>query len=227
MTHWPDAPYATLGELAALIPLAGGIRTVAKAAGVDPANLSRYVRGQGGLSVNAALRVEAALGRPGGRPDPARVVQLTADRINADVEAALRWFFPDGAEVAYVVWGHRAHVALRKVLRGNIAPDVAALRAEGTRCVLRCASGHGVSSVLPAALPNLRWAGGTEVKSILNLADPIPWALGQVDSAAFDAAWPGLGYQPSAEELLTEVRNLGLTYAEAIRILHRAHQQSR
>ena len=84
MTRAP--PSAAPSPLAAAVRLAGGLRPVAAAAGVDPSNLSRFLRDGGGVSEEGVARVEAAL-LGAGAP---RVRLLRPRCADAELVAALQ-----------------------------------------------------------------------------------------------------------------------------------------
>jgi hypothetical protein len=78
--------------------------------------------------------------------------------------------------------------------------------------------------LFPSRCPDLLWADGNPDTAVLNLTDPVPWVSGTVSVDEFTAAWPGQGYEPSAEDVVEEIRRLRLGFAEAIRRLHRGSQ---
>jgi hypothetical protein len=47
------------------------------------------------------------------------------------------------------------------------------------------------------------------------------WAQGVVTPAEFDAAWPGGGYDPTAQDVVDAIQHPGISSGEAIRHLYR------
>lgn len=212
-SHLPDP--ARLGPL---VRLAGGVRPVARAADVDPGNLSRYLAGAGGLSAAATGRVAAALGLANGASDAQRVYWFAPKAPSPDLGAALAVFFPEGAEVARAEWTGPTLVRLRKLLALDLTPELYAATDGRVRAVLALPAGL----TLPRELyPGLRWWAGDRRNAILDLEEPERWVRGDLDVDAFDAAWPGGGYAPSDADVLSAIRRLGLSNGEAIRRLRR------
>jgi hypothetical protein len=209
-------------SLSAVVRLSGGVRAVARIAGVDASNLSRSLTGRGGLSQEKLERIISVLGRLDGQADRSRVVVLNAKRANEDVACALRWFFPGGAQVARAAWSAMTVARIRKFLRGGLAPEIYALSDGQARIALLFPAGPMLPRELfPECFPTLRWWEDSLDRAILDIEDPIPWASGTITPPEFDAAWPGRGYNPTVNDLLAEVHNLRISYAEAIRRIHR------
>jgi hypothetical protein len=166
--------------------------------------------------------VAAVLGRPADQPDRSRVISLRAEKPDAGVLEALRWFFPKGGTVARAAWSAITLVRLKKFLRGSLAPELYAITDGSARAVLQFPAGP----MLPRSLyltewPKLRWWEDDAARAVLDIDDPVRWAQGMVTSAEFDAAWPGGGYDPTAQNVLDAIQDLGISYGEAMRRLYR------
>jgi len=210
-----------IAALAAVVRLSGGIRSVAVRADVDPSNLTRFLSGGGGLSEERQLRLEAVLGRKGGQTDATRVLRLQAKRAQNDVEMALRWLFPYGGRVARAAWSAMTRGRILKFVRADLTPEVYAVTDGTARCVIIFPAGPMMPRSLFTTFPSLRWWEDDPDRAVLDLYDPVPWIDGTLDVPSFNAAWPGQGYDPTADDLLQEVRTLGISFAEAIRRIYR------
>lgn len=216
MSPLPRPDPARLGPL---VRLAGGVRPVARAAGVDPGNLSRYLASGSGLSATAAGRVLAALGLADGQPPDDQVLRFAPGAPSPELGGALAVLFPAGAEVARAEWSGPTLVRLRKLLALDLTPEFYALTDGRTRVVLTLPAGL----TLPKELyPGLRWWGSNRRNAVLDLEHPERWLRGEIDADEFDAAWPGGGYSPTDADVLAAIRRMGLSNGEAIRRLRRA-----
>ena len=202
--------------LRAAIMLNGGVRHVGRLAGVAGSNLSRWLNGGTGVSPTLVDRVLETIGLPGGAPIVGVVLNWTIERPLAApaLSAALRPYFPHGAEVArprplpgtlaafrerhplvsiteiYAICDGTIH-ALIRVRRGELTVDGAA---------------------------GLTWLGGVE--RIAHFSVPSEWdrwiGLETLPAAAFMACWPEDLYEPSDADVIAMVRRLGLSNAQAI-----------
>lgn len=221
-------PSTDLTLLPAVVKLSGGLRTVAVAAGVDASNLSKFLRGGGGLSGEKQSLLEAALGRPGGQADPTRVVVLRATRANEDLVDALRWHVPGGARVARAAWSAVTKERLKKFFRANLTPEIYAVSDGRARVLVLLPAGPMMPpDLFPREFPELRWWENDPDRAVLDLGDPVPWAKGEIGVIDFDDAWPGKGYHPSMEDVVQEIRRLGISPAEAIRLLNLGRLRTR
>lgn len=199
--------------LGAAVAATGGIRAVARRTGLDPSNVSRWLRTSRGLAPAAIGRVFAALGRPGGVTAKDRVVALSHHDPDI-VRAALHWYMPAGCEVVRGEW---TNIALRRaaaVLGPAIPPTIHAGRSSAdSRIVVIMPPG-----LSPGTSDLIRWWRGDSAIAVLNWQAPEAWIRGTVSVAEFDESWPGHdSYDPGQDELITEIRRLGLSYKEAIR----------
>lgn len=209
--------------LSAAIRLQGGVRAVARLAAVDASNLGRFIGGRaGGLSDDAVMRVLAAVGRPGGHADATRVLNLRAITPDHVVIEAFGWLFPQGSRVAWAAWNAMALVRLRRSLRSKVVPTLYAVTDGTARAILLLPPGVRLPNTLyPERLPELRWWNDDADRAVLDIGDSGLWSAGQLTPAEFDAAWPGSGYDPTIDDLVETVRDLGISYGEAIRRIHR------
>jgi hypothetical protein len=216
------SPSDTISQLRAVVRLAGGVRLIARAAAIDPSNLSRCLNGGGGLSLEKVARVAAVLGRPDDRPDRSRVISLKAERPDTGVLEAVKWFFPKGGTVARAAWSAITLARLRKFLHGSLAPELYAITDGAARVVLQFPAGPLLPRGLyPTEMPKLQWWEGDATRAVLDIDDPVRWAQGVINPAEFDAAWPGGGYDPTERDVVDAIRDLGISYGEAIRRLYR------
>lgn len=207
--------------LAAAVRTAGGIRAVASRAGLDPGNLSRYLRGHGGLATTRIATLWETLGRPAGKAD-ARVLLLNAKDVH-DCFQALRWHLPSGGQLARMAWTAITRQRVVSALGKTSTPEILAATDKLVRLIVLLP----VATTLPSDLlttlcPNLKWWNDDPEAAVLDPLDPVPWVTGIVDPYAFDEAWPGKGFTPAAEDVITEIQRLRIGYAEAIRRLHRS-----
>ena len=214
--------------LAGAIALAGGNRAVSAAADINSGNLSRYLRTGTGLSDDRLVRLQAVLGRPGGEADPTRVLTLRAKRADDTLVNGLMWHFPSGARVARAAWSAMTLARVAKFLRIDLAPEIYAITDGNARCVLLLPAGPLLPRQLfPEKFPALRWWEDDQDRAVLEIADPIAWAKGEVDPPTFDEAWPGQTYNPSLDEMLAEIRKLRLSYAEVVRLIHASQAKAK
>lgn len=92
-----------LAAISAAAAARGGIRSVARRAGVDAANCSRWLRTGRGLATTAISRLHAELGRPGGAIATDRVTRL-AEYDPERLILALYWYMPLGCELVRSEW---------------------------------------------------------------------------------------------------------------------------
>ncbi|WP_157033811.1 hypothetical protein [Belnapia moabensis] len=211
---------ADFDRLAAAVWTAGGVRAVATQAGIDPGNLSRYLRGKGGLSSERLAVLQSSLGRLGGQPD-ARVLVLRANRADDVLARALNWHLPDGGRIARATWIASAQARLMELSKAQLREIYAATDGRARLLIMLAPGAFIPRQPFPDLFPDLRWWKDDIDMAVLDVADPVRWMLGTIDPAEFDAAWPGQGYEPTAEDVIVEIRRLRLGFAEAIRRLHR------
>lgn len=209
-------------QLDGAVVVRGGVRAAAAAADLDASNLSKFLRYGGGLSEASLHRLEAALGRPGGRVDPAHVLVLRPRKVNHQLGHALSWYLPNGGDVARATWSGFSWERVRKTFKFDLAPEVYAIR-YGSEARLLILPPAGL--MLPRGLfeplcPGLRWYGGEPERADLSFDDPLPWTTGNLDVETFDQAWPGQDFDPTLDDVVREIRRLGLSYKEVIRRLH-------
>ena len=201
------------------IVVAGGVRAVARLAQVDPSNLSKFLKYGAGLSSDSFDRLERCLGKIDGVIDSTKVIVLRPTRINQHLADALRWYFPDGAEVARASWSGMGWERIKKMVSLDLAPEVYGIRClpDKRALVLPPAGLMFPRDLFAEANPKLCWRGGEPERADMQFENATPWIKGEIDIATFDEAWPGLYFDPGPDELLEEVRRLKLSWSEAIR----------
>lgn len=211
-----------LDALAAAVRTAGGVRAVAIQAGLDPGNLSRYLRNGSGLALARIAALWAALGRPDGQADAARVLTLQAKTVE-ELLRALRWHLPNGGQLARMAWTTITRQRVVAALGKTSLPEILAATDRNARLIALLPVGTTLPTSLLATLcPTLRWWRDDPDAAVLDPTDPVPWITGIVDPCTFIEAWPGAGFVPNAEDVIAEIQRLRIGYAEAIRRLHRA-----
>ena len=201
------------------IQAVGGLRSVARRSQIDASNLQKYIRFGRGLSDKNIESLYTTLGRIDGHIPDNSVVVLRPKWINVELAYALSWYFPSGGEVARATWSGMGWEHIKKVLTLDATPGIYAIRSpHGERAVILLpASLLFPRKLFPQICPELHWRGGEPERAELQFDNADPWISGNVTSALFDEAWPDGSFDPTAEDLLQYVRQLKLTWAEAIR----------
>lgn len=209
-----------LAQLGSAVRIAGGVRAVASKAGLDPSNLSKFLRTARGLGSNSVRQLETALGRPGGQVGKDQVVRIHADRTDDNLARALSWYLPEGAVMARASWTGLITENLKKLLSFRFLPEVYAFKDDfGCRLVLNLPSGLIIpEDFVSTDTSRLRWFGDDRQHAVLDLDEGTEqWLTGEVTPAIFDMAWPTRDHIKTAEDLLEHVHRLDITWSEAIR----------
>lgn len=209
-----------LAQLGSAVRIAGGVRAVASKAGLDPSNLSKFLRTARGLGSDSVRQLETALGRPGGQVGKDQVVRMHADRTDDNLARALSWYLPEGAVMARASWTGLITENLKKLLSFRFLPEVYAFKDDfGCRLVLNLPTGLIIpEDFVSKDTSKLRWFGDDRQHAVLDLDDGTEqWLTGEVTPAIFDMAWPTRDHIKTAEDLLEHVHRLDITWSEAIR----------
>lgn len=209
-----------LAQLGSAVRIAGGVRAVASKAGLDPSNLSKFLRTARGLGSDSVRQLETALGRPGGQVGKDQVVRIHADRTDDNLARALSWYLPEGAVMARASWTGLITENLKKLLSFRFLPEVYAFKDDfGCRLVLNLPSGLIIpEDFVSTDTSRLRWFGDDRQHAVLDLDEGTEqWLTGEVTPAIFDMAWPTRDHIKTAEDLLEHVHRLDITWSEAIR----------
>lgn len=204
--------------------LLGRPKAVALAAGIDDANLSKWLRGIPALSEAKVGRILRALGLPNLNPDCSRVHTWRiksppkGHMANLDLPEALKLYCPNGGKIAKAPWETKA--TARRQLS---TPDgVYAITDGSFRAVLRLAPGLSLQPT-HVQFP-LAWRDGTEAKSVLNISDLQDlWTEGTPTIEEFDRVWNDRTAPSTMADVIAAIAEADIPYREAVRrICHKS-----
>lgn len=196
----------------------GGIKSVATAAGVDDGNLSKWLRGGSTLSESKVGAILDVLGLPNRKVDTSRVHIWRLSRvIFLDLIPALRPYFPKGGQIARAPWAVRGvKTRLRYLAKNSPLVAVYAITDGHARAIMRLSPNLLLQ---PGNYEGfLEWRNGSEEKSILNITEiDERWISGVPTLGEFDAIWKGATVKLKDRDVMTAIREEGISLEEAIR----------
>lgn len=197
--------------------LYGGLRSVARNAGVSPGNLSRWFQGDPTLSDEKVAQVFNAIGLPSGKPQNQSVYFWNVSKIDFDYANAILPFCPEGTLIARAPWAKPGIENIRRTFQiGKTTPSVYLLFDGTVRAVLRLPPGLLVQK---KGLGNaIHWKNGARDKSVLDIAEnDALWTSGFPTIEEFDALWNGTPPSATREDVISAILEEKLTFEEAIR----------
>lgn len=210
-------------QLKVVCRLYGGNKSVAQQAGVDNANLGKWLKGGATLSDANVARVLATLGFLHGKPDSSRVHVWTHGSALHDLSPAFALFFPKGAEIARAQWsevGLKANLARLKKLPW--VPELYAITDGHTRAILKLPTGLLIQKHQLGT--KVRWKNGSENKSVLHIAEEnLPVWLKAIPSISqFDQAWKDQPSTLSEKDVMQAIKDEGISLEVAISRIRRS-----
>ncbi|UTW51925.1 hypothetical protein KFF05_00530 [bacterium SCSIO 12827] len=198
----------------------GRPKTVAINAGVDISNFSKWLRGNATLSEPNVGLVLKSIGLPNFEPDLSRVhiwhittVPMTGI-TSVNVAAAFSLYMPQGGQIARAPLGKKGVSNLNPLQ----AEAVYALTDGRFRAVLRLVPGVQLQASQIKA--PIKWRGGTEVKSHLNLSEPVaPWSEGTPTIDEFDRLWSDHTPPATVDDIRAAARKVGISYADVVDLI--------
>ncbi|MEQ8505634.1 MAG: hypothetical protein RIB80_09925 [Rhodospirillales bacterium] len=198
----------------------GRPKTVAASAGVDVSNFSKWLRGKPTLSDANVGLVLNAMGLPNLRPDITRVHTWHISSVpmtgitSINVASAFTLFLPNGGQIARSPWGKRGLANLNPFQ----AEVIYALTDGRFRAVLRVVP--GVQLQASQIKSPIKWRGGTEAKSHLNLSEPgAPWSEGTPTIDKFDRLWNDHTPPATVDDIRAAARKVGISYADVVDLI--------
>jgi len=196
-------------------------KAVAITAGVDDSNFGKWLRGKPTLSDSNVARILETLGLPDLNPDTSRIHTWLissppkGNMSNMDLPQALKLYFPNGAQIAKSPWCNKGLERIIGLFKNRPSATYAITDGK-TKAVLR------VTFPMLLQKKNIKrpifWRDGTEEKSILNISETQKhWVSGTPSQEQFDEVWNDKSVPSTLEDIISTIRELGISYEEAIR----------